>query len=253
MLYYQLHAPFWAFFKAKMALELKTHPSYKPEEVSQFFLDRGWEVTEIEVIYSDSAKYVAPYVYNEAGILVPTDQGASLECIDGRFANRSRQVLNGPKIPGGTNSIAAVKTGGDAVGFNAAAKEAERFGFRAGTHKHCGFFDLWRAGKLEAARFSMEFPEYALERNGGDAGHWIKLKNRFWQGFHFSLPGEHEEMALRFNPYIGTTLLPRRDKFSYDHWLMQSLGVHRRRAMRLVAETVEQLAQGSKRLEIVKR
>lgn len=124
-----------AFFRI-MSTELKTHPGYHLKKVTAFFEKRGWEVELVRVGNVD---------------LVTAEPGAATECIDGRFGERERIKKHGPKIPGGVNAVAALKTGGDPIGFNAAAAEIAKLGYAASTHKHCGFFTLWESGRLSAA------------------------------------------------------------------------------------------------------
>lgn len=81
---------------------------------------------------------------------------------------------------------------------------------------------------------------------------WIKSKNKLWGGKHFHLPGDHAEEGMIFNPFIGYTSAARVDRFGYDHWLMQLLGIRGKRAASLVAETVEQLSP-HKKIEILVR
>lgn len=217
-----------------LALELKTHPSYQPEKVAWFFDGRGWSVEFTTV--------------GRAGLVV-VDLDTPVECIDGRFGNIQGSKKHGPKIPGGLNAIAALKTGSGITGFNAAAKEAKGLGFRAGTHGHCGFFELWQKGELSAARYPLTFPEFSVTRFG--LSRWIELMQRFWGGKHFHLPGEHVEEMLVFNPFIGLTPVASSERFGYDHWVMQRLGTSPRRAMSLVAEAVEKLKPDAMKLELI--
>lgn len=217
-------------------LELKTYSSYNRNEAIDIFDAAGFEIRLVRAEY--------------AGLVV-AEMGAALECIDGRNGNRDRIKKHGPKIPGGLNAIAAVRTGGDTIGFNDAAKEVARLGYRAGTHIDCGFFGLWRDGRLESTNHVLVLPENNIERLGNKLSRWINLKNRLWGGNHFFLPGEHEEEALVFNPFIHTTIIARSDRFGYDHWFMQSLGIHSRRAIHLVAETVDKLAPQHKIVEFL--
>ncbi len=215
-----------------MTLELKTHPSYKPQAVEDFFAKRGW---------------IVEYIRAENESVVEAEQGLAAQCIDGRMGKNKKIKKDGPKLPGASYSIAALKTGGDAVGFNEAAVLLKNLGYRAGTHEHCGFLDLWMNGGLLAARHRLELPE------GMDHKRWVTLKHKQWQGVHFGIPAEHkahEEEALVFNPFIGLTSKARKDRFGYDHWLMQVLGVSGSRAMHLVAETVEKVSH-SRRIEIL--
>lgn len=137
--------------------------------------------------------------------LVIAEPGAALECIDGRFGRREKIKKHGPKIPGGIHAVAALKTGGDMVGFNSAASEISKLGFRAGTHEHCGLFELWREGKLTAVNHALRLPEICTNNFGNDASQWFGSKSRFWGGKHFHLPGLHEEEAVIFNPQINLT------------------------------------------------
>lgn len=220
------------FLKKSMALDLETHPGYHPGKVITFFERRGWEVEPVNVSNVD---------------LVVAEQGAATECIDGRFGRRERIKMHGPKIPGGINAVAALKTGGDRVGFNAAAAEVVKLGFRAGTHRHCGFFDLWESGQLPVVKHVLELPGKHMDR-----AKWIDLKAKHWGGNHFYLPGEHVEEGLVLNPFIGYTTIARPDRFGYDDWFMHLLGIHGRRSMLLVAQTVENLSPHRK-IEILSK
>ncbi len=208
-----------------MATELKTHPQYNSTEVERFFVGRGWKVEFVRVGNED---------------LVPAEEGAAVECIDGRFGKRKEIKKHGPKLPGASLAIAASKTGGNTIGFNAAASEIARLGYRAGTHVHCGFLHLWQNGELVAVKHKLELP------NIPDQANWMVLKQKQWGGKHFHISDEHEEEALTFNPFLGLTNKARKDRFGYDHWLMQILGIHRRSAMHLVAETVERISSHRK-------
>lgn len=211
-----------------MAIELKTHPSYRPSEVEAFFVGRGWGVE---------------YVRASNENLVVAEEGAAVECIDGRLGKREHIKKHGPKLPGGSYAITALRTGGNTVGFNEAAVLLKRLGYRAGTHECCGFLELWLNGELQAAKHRLELP------GGLDHKTWVTMKHRQWKGKHFDILEEHkkhEEEALTFNPFVGVTSQARKDRFGYDHGLMQVLGVPERRAMYLVAETVEKLCHHRK-------
>ncbi len=215
-----------------MSLELKIHKGYKPQEVEDFFAGRGW---------------VVEYINIEKEKVVNAEEGLAAQCIDGRMGKNTKIKRHGPKLPGGSYSIAALKTGGDAVGFNEAAALLKKFGYRAGTHDFCGFLHLWQTGELSAVRYRLILPEDISHRE------WITAKHKQWEGVHFGIPEEHkehEEEALVFNPFVGLTSKARKDRFGYDHWLMQILGVPGRRAMHLVAETVEKLSH-HKKIEIL--
>lgn len=207
-----------------MAELLKTHPYYRPAEVEAFFGERGWGVEFVKVSNVD---------------LVEAEEGLAVECIDGRFGKLQQKKKHGPKLPGGSYSVAALKTGGNIVGFNEAASLLKKLGYRAGTHELCGFFELWMQGGLTAVQHKLELPR------GVDHKNWVIRKHKQWEGVHFGISEKHEkheEEALIFNPFLGFTPQARKDRFGYDHGLMQLLGIHGRRGMHLVAETVEKLS-----------
>lgn len=214
-----------------MSLEFKTYPGYNPDQVAGFFEGRGWNVEFVGA--------------SHAG-LVTAESGAALECIDGRFGKRENIKKHGPKIPGGIHAVAALKTGGDMIGFNSAASEIANLGFRAGTHEHCGLFKLWSENKLTAVKHSLALPEICTRNFGGDLSRWFDLNSRFWGGKNFRVPDPHEEEAVTFNPHSNLTTLARKDRFSYDHWFMQLLGISGSKAMYLLAETVEQICNHRK-------
>lgn len=217
-----------------MQHELLTHPKYDPGRTRDFFEQRGWIVELVP----------ASNIY-----LVKVDLGAACECGDGRFGDLSLiRKKFGPKIFGGVNGVAAVLTGGDIVGFNAAAILLESISTRAGTHgaqhqgEGCGLFGLWKKGELGSATHKLALLEQ-LHLMGAQPTAWIKSKvERHWGGKHFTLPGEHKERKLRFNPFIGFTPYPSTDRFSYDHWVLPCLGASNTRSKLFAAETVEKLS-----------
>jgi len=207
-----------------MAIELKTHHRYSQAEVESFFGSRGWGVEFVRVSNVDVAE---------------AEEGLAVQCIDGRLGKNKKIKRHGPKLPGGSYSIAALKTGGNVVGFNEAASLLRKLGYRAGTHKYCGFFELWMSGELQAVKHRLELP------GGLDHQTWVTMKHKHWEGEHFGIPEEHkehEEEALIFNPFLGLTSQARKERFGYDHGLIQLLGIPGRSGMRLVAETVEKLS-----------
>lgn len=211
-----------------MAIEFKTHSNYKPAEVEELFSGRGWKVEYVRVSNED---------------LVEAEEGLAVQCIDGRMGKNKKIRRHGPKIPGGVYSVAALQTGGNVIGFNEAASLLRKWGYRAGTHVDCGFLYLWANGELSAVRHRLELPI------GLDLQTWVTMKHKQWEGVHFGISEEdheHEEEALILNPYIGHTTKARKDRFGYDHGLMQLLGIPGRRAMHLVAETVERLSHHRK-------
>lgn len=227
-----------------MKLNLEPYLGYDPHLTADLFTQRGWKTNIVRA--------------SNAG-LVQTQPGSPLLCIDGRYAELglNDEYLKGPKIPGGLNGVALVKTGGDVIGFNQAVHEIRRCGFRPGTHgdqddgEGCGLFKLWRTGALTAAQYPLSIPFEYLAFRGFGSTKWIKIKNRSWRGMHFTLPGVHKEEALVLNCFTQTTLLPRKDRFTYDEWLMRQLGIPRSISLLLIAETVEQLAPQSTKVELL--
>lgn len=230
---------FGAAFILENMEKSSTHPAFKYGKTVDFFESRGWQV---ECVNKNNHDLVTP------------KKGAALECIDGRHANRRAVEVvefEGPKLPGGIDAVAALKTGGCIIGFNEAARAVAQLGYRPGTHKRCAFFELWEKGKLLAVNYKLALPELSFPGCVDHLGHWIELRQRFWGGKHFHLPGKHEEEKLIFNPLVEVTPVSRKDYFSYDHWVMEALGVSEEQAMHLVAETIEQLNPKAKRVEIL--
>lgn len=212
-----------------MRVELNTSFDYDPGKTQDFFESRGWKVDRVPI--------------NNL-IVVAVDEGAAAECIDGRHGKFNQRKKNGAKMPGGINSIAAMVTGGDIVGYNHAAKILEvKFNLKPGTHGECGFYEKWIHGLLESTTFAYSVVEQ-LKDLTLTPGKWIKLKQRFWGGKHWDkLPGQHEEKGLCLNPFLGTTVIPRADRFSYDKWVLRELGLSEQTALSVVAETIEKLDQ----------
>lgn len=214
-----------------MLLEYQQHPKFDAGKTANLFESRGWFVHRV--------------AYSNLDLVLP-DPGASLECGDGRFGLILRKK-HGIKLFGGINAIASLITGGDLQGFARAAVLAGYLDSTAGTHgaerkgKGCGLFHLWEEGKLVSAKYPLELLEQ-LSRINFNPTDWVKIWTKSWGGKHFTLPGDHQEEALVFNPFIGFTPLARTDRFSFDQWALSQLGVGQLRSSLFAAETVEKLS-----------
>ncbi len=222
-------------------IELAPYQNFNIKELEDFFVPRGWKVDLVKASNYD---------------LVQADQGAALECIDGRYANLERRKKNGPKIPGALNAIAALKTGGDMPGFYLAARLAQTHGFNPGTHgavhegPGCGYHSLWENEALTSSMHRYTLP--MGQSQGRSCAEYLKRMIKVWGGKHFRLPVVHEEEALVLNPHMGTTVIAMRDRFIYDKWLMRKMGIGPMRSALIVAETIENLAPHlPKRVEII--
>lgn len=207
---------------------------FDPGVVEDYLYQNGWQ--GVERIKSGNFD------------LVPVRRGAALLCIDGRNALSDQIDPHAPKIPGGLNAIALTLTGGDTVGFNAAARLVNQHGFRPGTHgdQHegdgCGLYKLWKNGLLNSAVYPLNVPYERFKTIGLTPSDWIKLKEVQWGGDHYTLPENHQETRAVFNYASGQTVLPAVDAFIFDKWFLRLLGVPYQRSLSLINETVLQLA-----------
>ncbi|MDD2823255.1 MAG: hypothetical protein PHQ59_04235 [Candidatus Daviesbacteria bacterium] len=219
-------------------INLETHRKYDQGKIANLFQERGWPV-----IFTDA---------RNIDMMVP-HIGSPVLCIDGKNANREEsKKIEGIKLPGGVDFVAALKTGGCPVGFNAAAGELARLGYRAGTHKKCSFYELWKNGLLEFAKYPLVLPKFNSEASEQDnLGRWISLKIRQWGGEHFHLPGEHTERKVRLNPFFGITPVSQSDYFSFDLWPAQLLDISDSDSINLLAETVEKINRECMVVEIL--
>lgn len=228
--------------------EYKTHPSYSPQEVHEFFEDRGWPVkliTKSEVDLTIVAK------------------DAALECGDGRFDNCPGKDINGPRVLGGINAVAAMVTGGTYEGYFKATQLVKEMGYNPGTHSDegegndgegCGFYLLWLKGKLKSAKYPYEIKTEDITRSGINLGDWLRVNMRLLGGKHFRLNGQHVEEGVRLNPFIGLTEVAQDCKrFRIDDWFLAQLGVTPEQRYLKIAETVEQLKPDAKKMEIIIR
>ncbi|MFA5933295.1 MAG: cadmium-containing carbonic anhydrase [Microgenomates group bacterium] len=227
-----------------MAIELIKSPGFDPFIIGDVLAERGWKTEQVKVSNVD---------------LVPTDEGAAAECGDGRFGILPNRKKYGPAIFGGVNAICALKTGGDWNGFMHAAEDLRRLGFTPGTHgavhhgEGCGQFGLWKNGLLESAIHSCSLPFELMERIGSIGADGIKAFMEILGGKHFRLPGEHEEEALRWNPFIGLTERAfDGSRFRNDDWLLEMIGgILLDKRINYNAEVVEKLKPDCKKVEIL--
>lgn len=208
---------------------------FDPGQIEDYLYRRGWK--QVEQIRSSNF------------LLAPVSKDASILCIDGRNALSDEVDPRAPKIPGGLNAIALTLTGGDTVGFNAAARLVKQSGFRPGTHgdeeegEGCGLFKLWKYGLLSSAVYPLSVPYESFKTIGLTSTDWIKLKQAQWGGDHYTLPEHHQETRAVFNYTQGSTVLPEVDAFVFDKWYLRQLGVPYQRSLNLISETVLQLAR----------
>ena len=205
---------------------------YNEPALAKFFEKRAWTVS---------------FAKNSNISIVNADPNAAIECGDGRFGEPTlERKLHGPKVFGGINGIALLLTGGDLIGFNAAANIIRGLGYSAGTHgaehpgEGCGLYGLWKQGKLTSSQYPLMLIDelHSLSQHPTE---WIKKTVQRWGGKHFTLPGNHEEKKLVINPYNHLTPVAHTSQFSFDLWVLQNLGISQQRAALFAAETVEQL------------
>lgn len=227
-----------------MAIELQTYPGFDAYKIEDYFAQKGWETELVKVSNVD---------------LVPVDPDAAAECGDGRFDKLDSRKKFGPRIFGGFSAIAALKTGGDLIGYRLAALELRRIGLRPGTHgaehegEGCAWFGLWRDGKLKSVMHNCSLPFHLIEQLGITATEWIKMLMDHWGGKHFTLPGSHEEKGLRWNSFIGTTERSTTgDRLMNDDWVMYKIGgISLPKRLNFNAETVEKIRPDCTKVEII--
>ncbi len=205
-----------------MAIELDTHSNFGPHQILAFFDNRGWNGRLIKASSEE---------------LVAVDNGAAVECIDGRYGRIVRK-MNGPKVPGAGLGVALSKRGGDLNALSLTADDLKAVGFNIGTHSSCGFAQEEKG--LRSLNYHLD-----LEGCGEDMEELFARVAKELGGKHFILTGEHAEKRLVMNPFLGTTLVPAEDRFAGDPWLLVGLGINPRRALLIYAETVEALTNNN--------
>lgn len=226
-----------------MSLKLESYSGYNQGVVASHFFELGWKVKIISV--------------NDVH-LIAVHKGAAIECSDGRFDSELlKRKMRGPRIFGSINAIMSLITGGGEDGLEAASRLVSKFGLTPGTHSAdhggCGYFDLWKNGRLKSANYPYkpDHEELAKQR-GCKLGHLLAERVRALGGYHFRLNGEHCEEAVRYNHFRNTTDISGNcRRFIVDDWVLADLGIPVEKRLLLIAECVEQLRPEAKRLEII--
>lgn len=229
-----------------MATKLETYTGFNLSDMSSYFADRAWPVNIIRIGQTN---------------LVRVKRGAALECGDGRFDKlETRSVVDGKEIHGvrvfgGINVVMALHTGGDEVGLQRATELIKKFGATPGTHSAeeggCGYAELWMKGELRSARFPYELHDH-VKKGGLRLGTRLADMMHSLGGRHFRLNGNHEEEAVRINPFKGYTEAVNDGlRFRVDDWFMAQIGIPDHVRWFKIAESVEKLKPDATRLEII--
>lgn len=223
-------------------LKLETYPQFDPLEIQELYDFRGWKTELVKVSNVE---------------LVSVDQGAAIECADGRSNKFHGKKFHGVRFFGQINGVAALKTGGNIMGFYSAAQYLIEQKIAPGTHgainkgEGCGMFGLWKDKKYQYSDLKdFCLPLEILERYNISPTRWIKAQMKMLGGKHFTLPDSHQEQALRLNPFVGTTeKASSGDRFIVDDWFMPELSYVKKNNFN--AETVERLKPDAKKVEIL--
>lgn len=204
-----------------MPIDFELHPGFDAGRYMEAFQSRGWNAQTVKVGNFD---------------MVVVDEDSAVECGDGRFGKRVRIKKYGPKLMGGSNFIAAAKSGGSPEGFEEAAQVVKKAGYRPGFHRGCAFYEEWAQGRLRSVRHQLIPPRY-------DPGLWVRSHAYLHNGKHFKdIEGLHEEEDLVFNPCIGITPRPNPKRFGHDQGLAVRLGVDPDLSLNIAAEVVEKVS-----------
>jgi hypothetical protein len=154
-------------FLFKIMANLETYIGFNPKKIETFFAEReNWPVLYLPVQQLE---------------LVPVNQGAALECGDGRFDKLENREMRGPRVLGGVNVVMAMRTGGGTVGFHRAVQQLALHGATSGTHNDCGYEHLWEASRLASARYAFE-PIVENLLDGEKLGVRLKAKTK-WRSY----------------------------------------------------------------------
>src|SRR3989344_175882 len=168
--------------------------------------------------------------------------GAALECGDVRFDWLEGRTCWGYRILGQVNAVAALKTGGNIVGFNQANAEVRRCGCTPGTHgPSCAFFELWTTGRLKEVPFRYDVPMQRMRDRLTGTGNPIKRKMQLAGGVHFVLEdrGSHAR-HLDLNALVGMTdCSGSGDAYRQNDAPLAQLQIPLRTRMAYAAEVVE--------------
>ncbi len=224
-----------------MSRRLEVFTGFNPISTTKYFEQHGWDVRPV---YDSDIK------------LVKVQRNSALECGDGRFDDYPDREMYGPRVFGGINAVQALITGGDVIGLLRATELVAKFGFTPGTHsaEHggCGYFDLWKEGKLDHANYNYVAPQEEEIKGFKRFGSWLELTLKLYHGKHFRLNGDHQEQAVRLNPFKGyTDISGNGSRFKVDDWFLADLGVPDHKRFHKIRETVEKLRPEAAKLEII--
>lgn len=239
-------------------MKLETPKQYNQAYLKSLIQSQGFDVT---IVSPEEAKLQTP------------DQGAGIQCIDGRYGEdligvysadssiKDRVIIQrpptkeGPKYPGGATGLAAVYHGADTVGLNEIAVKLAELGYVTGTHGKCGFAQLLADDRLSYLPFvSSLLPDFEFyKQHGITKGKLMRGLTRRHGGFHPTLEGLiHRETAVQFNPFDGTTTPSDIGYFKTDLWLAANhFGVSVSRSTILTLEVVRALAPHVNRVELI--
>lgn len=216
---------------------LETYTGFNPDKIGYYFEVRNWPVRLISQTETT---------------LVPITSGSALECGDGRFDQLTKRKAYGVRVLGGVNAMMAMLTGGDEVGLHRAVDILRRMKLTPGTHSadgvhgNCGYADLWIAGQLESAVYEYKLP--GIDKNGKRLSKLMEEHG----GKHFRLNGNHQEEAVRLNPFRSLTEDANDGlRFRIDDWFMADLGIPDERRLFKIAESIEKLKPDAAKLEII--
>ena len=228
-----------------MIMNYEVYAGFNVDEIADYFNSkRGWPVKTISRDNVD---------------LVPVQNGAALECADGRFDQLTDRETHGygVRVLGGINFFMALETKGNMVGLLKATELLKPLGATPGTHSAdhggCGFADLWIEEKLKSALHPYELDGV---RGGLRIGPWLKSTMEQLGGKHHRVNGNHREVAVRLNPFRGYTERANcGSRFRIDYCFIKdaiaNLDIPFQQELFMIAETVELLRPEAARLEII--
>lgn len=158
------------------------------------------------------------------------------KCVDGRPSDNKN--MNGPKTLGGVYALVASREKVSLRALENAVKEVKAAGFEPSVHgdcKHdemgCGFFKLWRTGRLDG----LSRPNYTAGQG--------RVAVELAKGKYETLEGTHSESCVIINLVENFTYAPHPDQsFVVDAWVTERFkGIDQGKYLTLAAETVEKL------------
>lgn len=194
-----------------------------PQDIVNALKARGW----IAKVLHQSDLEREPLKVTKRGLF---------KCVDGRPSKNKN--MNGPKTLGGVYALVASRGKVSLRALESAVKEVKDAGFEPSVHgdcEHdemgCGFFKLWRTGRLDG-----------LPRPNYTAGQGRVAVNDA-DGTYETLDGTHSESCVLINLVEGFTYAPHPDQsFVVDAWVTEKFkGIDQGKYLTLAAETVEKL------------